>query len=368
MLAENIEMTEIKMLIHRLNSKRVNDATSIALMAKTPIESNILIPEICYLFKRIFNLEECGFFWSDADGGFLDAWLTTPHLLSSKVLQACLDYQGTAPNIWPSFKEHVNAGPVCGYYLPFLNQSFYESTFFKATYQPINAFYICDLVIHDGIRPYGYYLMLRSKPQGAFTDSERNFMRELIPVLRCSFSNPKSMNTLYSLSKSTGSAILAKSGVVKHLDSVASSIVWMLANDKKGAFANPESPSLMTYLTMLSEPYIKHILSGEKIRFSIENRWGRFVLKFELQSDSHVITAQLTQQIPLTTELVKKLHYLDLTPMQKMVGFLLALNKPRQEIADALCVSLETVTTHIKAIYRATNTKSSHALLLSFYQ
>jgi DNA-binding CsgD family transcriptional regulator len=47
-----------------------------------------------------------------------------------------------------------------------------------------------------------------------------------------------------------------------------------------------------------------------------------------------------------------------------MVAWLLAQNHSRNEIAAILGVKVETVTSHIKLIYKATDTSSSHGLLL----
>ena len=72
----------------------------------------------------------------------------------------------------------------------------------------------------------------------------------------------------------------------------------------------------------------------------------------------------LRRQVPLAAHLAFRLAKLELPSMRQMVAWLLAQNQSRKEIAAALDICVDTVTDHIKLIYKATGTSSSHGLLL----
>ncbi len=356
-------MYKIKKIIHQYDHRRNLDAATIALMAASKVNDTLLIPELCSTFKTIFNLAECGFFWSNERGEFLDAWCTTPHFLNFDTLNSCAAFQAEGERNWPTFTENVLAGPLAGYLIPFQNERLYASAHFKRVYEPLNVKFLLDVVLHDGQRPYGAFLMMRTLAQGQFTEEECDFIASLIPTLNGIFKEEQP-NVTYSDKLTTGFSVLSENGEANYIDSVASSIVWALVYDTPGAFANPTAPNLSKQLEALCAPYYEKALEGEEMIFSIKNRWGCFNLKFESPYSSRQISVQLQKRVPLRTEIINKLYLLKLTPMQQIVAYQLALNGSRQEIAESLGVSIETVTTHIKSIYKLTDTQSSHGLLL----
>jgi len=356
-------MYKIKKLIHQYGNTRALDAATIALLVSTKIQDTVLIPEICQTLKSIFDLQECGFFWSDSNGAFIDAWCTSPHFLNFNTLSSCAKFQAEGERNWPTFTENVLAGPVCGYLLPFQHEGLYASAHFKMVYEPLGVKYILDLVLHDGERPYGAFLMMRSLSQGSFSSEERDFLVGLISVLNGVF-HAETSEVTYSDKLNVGFSVVSEDGEVNHIDSIASSVIWALAYDQPGSFASPDAPPLNRQLEKIIAPHLQQALKGERLFFSVKNRWGCFNVTLEKQFPSRQISVQLQKRVPLYTEIVNKLHLMKLTPMQHLVAYLLALNESRQEIAELLGISIETVTSHIKSIYKHTETHSSHSLLL----
>ena len=97
---------------------------------------------------------------------------------------------------------------------------------------------------------------------------------------------------------------------------------------------------------------------------AIDNRWGRFYLVFEQELKTKDPIVTLRRKVPLASQLVFSLAEFNFPPMRQIVAWLLAQNQSRNEIAAALDISIETVTSHIKLIYKAAGTSSSHGLLL----
>ena len=365
MLKPSSKLINIKMLVGDLEFKRNNDATSIALMSYSDVNNTELMPELSKLLKTIFNLQECGFFWSDAAGNFLDAWCTAPQFLKFDTLVSCAQFQASHNRAWPTFTENVLVGPICGYLLPFQNERFYASEHYASVYEPMGVKHLLDLVIHDGTRPHGSFLMMRNAKQGSFTPDERNFLSKLIPTINAAFlKKDTNLPTLQSDYYHTGFAVISAQGELRMMDAKAAGITWALAFDKPGAFANPATPKLTAHLSQIFAPYLKSAIKGETPSWVVKNRWGQFNMQFELMYESTDFVLKLSKNTPMHTLLIAKLHQYKLPPMRQMVAWLLLLNNSRQQIADALGITLETAISHIKTLYRETDTQSSHGLLL----
>jgi len=322
------------------------------------------MPEMCHLLRRLFNLASCGFFWSDEEGNMQDAWCLSPDFLSFKTLMSCLEYQTSGTRTWPPFQENVLMGAMAGYLLPFQNKRFYASRHYRETYGAINVRHILDVILHDGTRPFGAFLLMRSAQQGPFTPDERSFLEKLIPILNKAFDIPNAADTQYGEREIAGFALLSQDGKYRSMSEEARRIVWMLSHDQPGSFADPNDASIEHHLEQLVAKQGDRVHSGERFSIGIDNRWGRFNLAFEQEPHTSDTIVAMRRQVPLCSQLAFCLDKLNLPPMRQIVAWLLVQNLSRNEIAAALGLSVETVTGHIKLIYKAAGTSSSHGLLI----
>lgn len=293
-----------------------------------------------------------------------DAWCLTASFLNFKTLMSCLEYQASGTRTWPSFQENVLMGQAAGYLLPFQNENFYASPHYQATYGENNVRHILDVVLHDGTLPFGAFLLMRSTQQGPFTPDERSLLVKLIPILNKAFSTPNVGDTEYSGKVMAGFALLGQDGKYKSMSVEARRIVWALAHVQPGSFADPNDPSIEFHLEQLVAKHGEQIKSGEKFSIDIDNRWGRFNLGFEQEPKTLDTIVTLRRKVPLSSQLAFCIAKLNLPPMRQIVAWLLAQNQSRNQIAAALGLSIETVTGHIKLIYKAAGTSSSHGLLI----
>ena len=293
-----------------------------------------------------------------------DAWCTSPTFLSFKTLVSCLEYQASGIRTWPSFQENVRMGAVAGYLLPFQNGRFYASQHYRESYAPINIRHVLDVVLHDGSRPFGAFLMMRSELQGPFIPDERSLFAKLIPIMTHTFSVPSVGDTQYSEKETTGFALFDQNGKYESMNEEARRITWMLTHTQPGAFADPNTPPIEFFLEQLISKQRERIKLGEKIFIDINNRWGRFILAFEQDPKTLHTIVNLRRRVPFASQLAFYLAKLNLPPVRQIVAWLLTQNQSRNEIAVALDISVETVTDHIKRIYKETGASSSHGLLI----
>jgi DNA-binding NarL/FixJ family response regulator len=141
-------------------------------------------------------------------------------------------------------------------------------------------------------------------------------------------------------------------------------IVWTLTHAQPGSFADPNDPSIEQHLEQLVATHREQVQPGEKFSINIDNRWGRFGLTLEQEPTTRDTIVTLRRQVPLVAQLAFRLARFDWPPMRQIVAWLLAQNHSRNEIAAAVGISVETATSHIKLIYQAVGTASSHGLML----
>jgi len=354
---------ELKKCLGTMAQTQQSRAATVGLLAFSGLSSLQTMPEMCYLLQSLYGLVSCGFFWSEETGEMVDAWCLAPSFLSFKTLVSCREYQESATRSWPTFEENVLRGPVAGYLLPFQNERFYASPHYLVSYGPINARYIMDVVLHDGTRPYGAFLMMRSKEQGPFTPDERTELQNLIPILTAAFVQPPSGKTQYAEREIAGAALASADGSYKSLSEEARRIIWMITHEEPGSFANPEDPSIESHFEQLVARDRGQWQQNPSCEVERQNRWGQFRIKYEQEPQTGDLVVMVSRKLPLVSRLAMQVAHFNWSPMRQIVAVLLAQDFSRKEIADTLGLSVETVTSHIKRIYKETDSASSHTLL-----
>jgi len=364
-MPKNINLIELKELVATIQRPYQNISATIGLLSYSALNPTELMPEMCHLLTKIFQLSSCGFFWSDRLGNMQDAWCVSPDFLNFNVLMSCLEYQASGTRTWPPFQENVMMGAVAGYLLPFQNERFYASQHYHDTYYKTNGTrHVLDVVLHDGQRPFGAFLLMRNAQQGCFTPDERKLLERMIPILNRVFIGPRQMKTKYSEKEVTGFALINQDGKCISMSEEARRIVWTLSHVHPGSFADPNDPTLEQHLERLVSEQWSRIKSGEKFSIEIDNRWGSHRVSFEQEPRSKDTIVTLHRKIPFVSQLAFYLNQLDLPPVRQMVAWLLAQNLSRSQIASSLGVSVETVASHIKLIYKEMDTSSSHGLMI----
>jgi hypothetical protein len=358
-----VHLQKLKASVSRIDFAYQSIATTIGLLATSGLHADEQMPDMCHLLKHIFKLQTCGFFWSDKAGNMEDAWCLTPDFLNFKMLTSCHEFQRSGNRAWPTFQENVLRGAGAGYLIPFQNERFYSSPHFQLAYAPINVRHILDVVLHDGMRPLGAFLMMRSEAQGCFTPDERRLMERLIPILNQAFSVAP-MKSQYSAKEASGFALVGQDGKCKSMSEEARRIVWMITHTQLGSFAKHHDLLLEEHLEQLVAKYHAQIDSTVKFSVDLDNCWGRFNLMLERESKTQDTIVILRRKIPSASQLAFSILQFNFPPIRQIVAWLLAQNKSRNEIAITLETCVDTVSDHIKHIYKATGTSSSHGLLM----
>ena len=163
------QLKTIRDIVRLANPIQRNVLTNIGMLASSGINSHHVVRIVPMLLRKLMPIDIAGFCWSNTLGDMIDAYAETPYFLSADILQSSIRFQNQSKGSWPSFKENVMAGASAGNIQHFLSETFYNSDHFANHYSRINMRHLVDVVVHDGIRPYGAFLLMRSAEKGAFT-------------------------------------------------------------------------------------------------------------------------------------------------------------------------------------------------------
>jgi hypothetical protein len=221
-------LTDISALIQSRRSTEAAMLTNIGMLAASGLPMRSFIRILPDLIRKIFQVDTMGFFWCTENGEMIDAYAEEPHFLSAEVLHSCQIFQEEKAGNWPSFKENVLAGSVVGYLLPYQTPEFYQSHHFKFTYDKINAHHILDAVVHDGTRPHGCFLLMRSRSAGPFSGHEIALAHDIANLMSLSFARENAPSDRVSRQFETGLIVIDANDVVTYRNRTAHQSLWMI--------------------------------------------------------------------------------------------------------------------------------------------
>lgn len=341
----------IRQLIKSLPAHYRSVATAIGLLATSGLNSHHVMRTVPDLLRQLMPIDIAGFFWANEAGDMVDAFVETPHFLRAEVVLSCLHFQAEAKGNWPSFQENVLAGAGAGYLLPYQTDAFYQSEHYALVYAPIDIQHIIDVVVHDGQRSYGAFLLMRSSKQPPFNPAEIAFLRAIIGLLVYTFTLPVKQHTPATRSYDTGILVLAKSGDIAFCNLNAHQILWMLSRDPATPMQLDNDDGLPTLVRNHCQQGLVQVQLQGGCQQQYQNHWGTFVLKYEASPHTATVAVHLSQIQPYPSYLALKIAQENLPPMRLMVAWLLTEGLSRKEIARRLDITTDTVAEYIGSIF-----------------
>ena len=177
------KLKHIRDVVRLANANQRNVLTNIGMLASSGVNSHHVVRIVPMLLRKIMPIDIAGFCWSNASGEMMDAYAETPYFLSADILQSSIRFQNKSADNWFSFQHNVMAGASAGNLQRFQNETFYNSEHYANHYACINMRHLVDVVIHDGHRPYGAFLLMRSAEKGIFTGDEVTMLKKLVTLL-----------------------------------------------------------------------------------------------------------------------------------------------------------------------------------------
>ncbi|PPC88679.1 MAG: hypothetical protein CTY37_00355 [Methylotenera sp.] len=362
------QLKTIRDIVRLANPIQRNVLTIIGMLASSGINSHHVVRIVPMLLRKIMPIDIAGFCWSNSVGDMIDAYAETPYFLSADILQSSIRFQNESKGNWLSFKENVMAGASAGNIQRFQNDNFYNSDHFINHYGRINMRHLVDFVVHDGIRPYGAFLLMRSADKGAFTAKEVEISRAVSNLLPNAFKTPIQSDIPTKRTYDLGTVIVDKKLNRKFCNLTAHQILWMMTRNSE----TPMQFDTDDCLDNLIKQTCKHgIQQATKHQHFTETRncyWGEFIVKYSYDQELETIAINLQQMQPYPCHIAIKLSQEDLSPARLMITWLLLKGSVRKEIAKFLEIAEDTVAEHIQAIFKHFGVGSSIELILKVYR
>ena len=362
------QMANIRHIVKSLPVEYRSLAAAIGLLATSGLNSHHVMRTLPDLLRQLMPIDIAGFFWANAEGEMIDAYVETPHFLRAEVVLSCMRFQAEAKGNWPSFQENVLAGAGAGYLQRYQTDHFYQSEHYQLAYAPIDIQHIIDVVVHDGNRPYGAFLLMRTSKQPRFNALEINFLRVITELLVYTYSLPVASNTPATRSYDAGILVLSKLGDIEFCNLNAHQILWMLSRDPATPMQIENDDGLPSLVRSHCSQGVEQARLHGGCQEHYSNHWGEFLLRYEASANKATVAVQMTQIQPYPCYLAKKIAQENLSPMRLMVAWLLSKGLSRKEIARRLEISPDTVAEYIKSIFDHFNISSTTELILKLSQ
>ena len=350
------------------NLNQLNILTNIGMLASSCIHNQHVIRIVPMLLRKYMQIDIAGFFWSNQHGDMIDAYVETPSFLSANRLASCLRFQNESKFSWPSFKDNVNAGSSAGNLQIFQNDSFYTSDHYKLTYEPINIRHIIDVVIHDGYRPYGAFLLMRADNKGKFTKQEIDVLKVVSKLLCSAFKLPIQNDIPTKRTYDLGLVLLDKSLNRRFCNLTAHQILWMMTRASDLPMQFDAVDKIDDLIKKLCLHGIQQALNNGVHSESKHCYWGEFLIKYQFDQESETIAINLQQMQPYPCHLAIKLNQENLTSTRLMITWLLLKGCVRKEISRKLAIGEHTVAEHIQDIFKYFSISSVNDLILKIYR
>lgn len=363
-----IQLKHIRDVIRLANPNQRNVLTNIGMLASSGINSHHVVRIVPMLLRKIMPIDIAGFCWSNVSGDMIDAYVETPYFLSAAILQSSIRFKNLSKGNWPSFKESVLRGPNAGYFLNFQNDTFYNSDHFINHYGRINMRHLVDVTVHDGQRPYGAFLLMRSADKEEFTAKEVETLKTVITLLPNAFKTPIQSEVLTKRTYDLGIVVVDKILNRKFCNLTAHQILWMMARDSEVPMQFESYDHLDTLIKKTCINGIKQAIQHQHFTEIRNCYWGEFIVKYIYDQELETIAINLQQMQPYPCHIAIKLNQENLSPARLMITWLLLKGSVRKEIAKLLEIAEDTAAEHIQEVFKYFGVNSSIELILKVYR
>lgn len=228
--------------------------------------------------------------------------------------------------------------------------------------------HLVDMVVHDGHRPYGAFLLMRSADKGVFTAKEVDILRTVTSLLPNAFKTPIQNDVPTKRTYDLGILVVDKKSNRKFCNLTAHQILWMMTRNSETPMRFDTDDSLNTLIHQTCKHGINQAIKHQHFTETRNCYWCEFIVKYIYDQELETIAINLQQMQPYPCHIAIKLSQENLSPARLMITWLLLKGNVRKEIAKLLEVAEDTVAEHIHAIFKHFEVSSTVDLLLKVYR
>jgi DNA-binding CsgD family transcriptional regulator len=250
--------------------------------------------------------------------------------------------------------------------------TFLRSDYYNEVCRPADIHEVITLVVREANRSHGALEIFRAVREPPFQPTEFRFLETIAVFLAHAMTRASVAEASFDGSEDRGLFVTDRGGTVRGADPHARRLLEMALGLRLKSWATtarreplPEIAQLCRNLANTAKGKIGQPPPVLRLR----NPFGEFVLRaYWLEPTdgaelTHHISIMIERRVPRALALHRRLEDLPLTGREKQLCLLLAHNRSRQDLADAMGVSTGTIITHQRSVYAKLGVHSRTDLL-----
>jgi len=330
------------------------------------LPSEQLMPSLLKSIRQLVDADSAGFFWVDARGEMTN--LYAERLLPASVRQLYFSsyYESHDSSFKQAFMGRARLAHPVTTVTPSAETE--RSAYYNEVFRHLDAHHVLYGVVREQGQALGQLSLYRPKSAAAFSAAQRTELSAVMRYVAHGVSRRSDAATgpqEFLDTEDDNIFFIGVDGDIRQLSSAAQRLLALATQDALG----PEQTGAQTHegarptLRLLAER-LQAILStgqGPPPSAVLHTAWGRFVLRAYATSDpplgaDAIIAVKIQRQEPMLLKFVDALSELALSPQQREVAVGLARGASNRELAEALGVSVNTVSYHVKQLFQRLDT------------
>jgi DNA-binding CsgD family transcriptional regulator len=336
------------------------------------LPAGALMPRLLPLVRRLVPADSAGFFWVDGSGGMQN--LFAERMLSSEKMRLYFEHFYDTENHpeLPSFQKQFlsRAATADGVASISASANLQRSAYYNEILRDLDAHHVMYGVVREHGAALGQISLYRSKKAVAFDAKERAELTSVLRYIGHAVAAPYGVAApattggtpieQYVETDDEAVAIFHGDGEIVHASEQARRLLLQAVDaefspQRLRAGNDAVAELVRRLITLLESSRDSH---GVPPALTCDTRWGRLQVRAyrlgdgdgELREDTPV-AIRIVRQESMLLRFAESMRAVGLPPQQQEIATLLARGKSNHEIGEALGVTGNTVSYHIKQLF-----------------
>jgi len=352
---------------------RTRDRLHIRQLCCLGLPSEQLLPRLLKAIRQFVDADSAGFFWVDSRGDMTG--LYAERILPAPVMKLYFEryYDSADASFRRAFAARArDADPVVA---ESPSAEIERSGYYNEVLKALDAHHVLYGIVREQGRALGQLSLYRPKSATAFTAAQRSELASVMPYIAHGLGQRAGRvadGGEFVDTDDDAVFLIGLDGDIRQLSMGAHKLLALSIAGKLGpgnALPQIEDAARPTLRRLTGR--LQAILAGEEAApptLSVENAWGRFVLRAysigDGPLDDHsMVAVRVRRQEPMLLTFVEALGGLELSAQQREIAVGLARGATNKELAEAMGISPNTVAYHVKQLFQRLDTHDRQQMI-----
>jgi DNA-binding CsgD family transcriptional regulator len=336
----------------------------------------MLMPDLMLEVARLVPFRNGWFGWVGPNLEFANVYQADP--LSNE--QYWIEYHNTRREreLITTFREVLSSPLTDPVYHPFWHhlrvdyRTFVRSNYYNDIIRPTGKYEPLAMAVQEQGRSRGMLYLWRAEGEPAFGHGDVKMLESIVGFVAHAMTPATVGDDCFANSDNRALFVADRDGMVLHAEEQAQSLLIMALVPRWSPTAWPglrkPAPEFARLCRSLVDTARGEIGQPPPV-LRLRNQWGEFVLRAywlgptDGDEQTREIGVTIERRVPRALALRWRVENLPLTGREKQLCLLLAHDRSRQDLADAMGVSTGTVITHQSSLYAKLGVHSRAGLL-----